>query len=217
MRLQPPASDVKPKLRGVLHQVSVFVALGAGAWLLTKASGAMFWGCAVYLAALCGQFAVSALYHRPTWGPRARQWWRRIDHSFIMILIAGTGTPLALVLSTESTKLLVLLWVGAALGVLRAMVWISAPKPVVALLALAMAWFIYPFMSTFHATLGTTSVAWFIGGGLLYSLGALAYALQRPNPWPDLFGYHEVFHTLVVLGAACHFVTVARAVLGISN
>ena len=209
----------KPQLRGVLHQISFFVALAAGAWLLTRASGAMFWACLVYLVALCGQLAVSALYHRLTWAPKARQWWRRLDHSFIMILIAGTGTPLAVALPTDSTRtfLLLLLWGGAALGVLRAMVWITAPKPLVAVLALALAWFSYPFMPALSTVMGMTSVVWLLGGGVIYSLGAVAYALKRPDPWPTVFGYHEVFHTLVVVGAACHFVTVTRVVLGLAG
>jgi len=206
---------LKPQLRGVSHQVSFFVAAAAGAWLLSQARGAMFWGCVVYLFALCGQFAVSALYHRPTWQPVARQWWRRLDHSFIVILIAGTGTPLALKLPPDDSRaLLLVLWVGAGLGVLRALVWITAPKPVAALVALGLAWFTSPFIPALNSGLGTVSVAWLLGGGVLYSLGALAYATKRPNPWPAVFGYHEVFHAFVVLAAACHFVVVARVVTG---
>lgn len=208
---------VKPQLRGVLHQISFFIALAAGAWLLTRASGTMFWACVVYLISLCGQFAVSALYHRITWQPAARQWWRRLDHSFIMILIAGTGTPLAVALPGDATRsFLMLLWGGAALGVLRAMVWITAPKPLVAVLALALAWFSYPFMPALNAMMGPTSVGFFLGGGVVYSLGAAAYAFKRPDPWPLVFGYHEVFHALVCLGALCHFVAVTRVVLGIT-
>jgi hemolysin III len=211
-------APIKPQLRGVLHQVSFFVALAAGAWLLSVAKGPMFWACLVYLVSLCGQFAVSALYHRITWAPGPRAWWRRADHSFIMILIAGTGTPLALALPIESTgPFLMLLWSGAALGVLRALVWITAPKPLVAVLALALAWFSYPFMPSLSTALGPTSVAWFLGGGVVYSLGAAAYAFKRPNPWPHTFGYHEVFHALVVGGACCHFVAVARVVLGLAG
>ena len=212
------SAPLKPQLRGVLHQISFFIALAFGAWLLTRASGPMFWACVVYLASLCGQFAVSALYHRVTWQPTARQWWRRMDHSMIMILIAGTGTPLAVALPSESTRtFLMLLWGGAALGVLRALVWITAPKPLVALLALALAWFSYPFMPALNHMMGTTSVVFFLGGGVIYSLGAVTYALKKPDPWPAVFGYHEVFHTLVVIGAACHFVAVTRVVLGMSG
>ncbi|MFZ5442627.1 MAG: PAQR family membrane homeostasis protein TrhA [Myxococcota bacterium] len=207
---------IKPRLRGVSHQISFFVAAAAGVWLLTQAKGQLFWGSVVYLIALCGQFAVSALYHRPTWGPKARQWWRRVDHAFIMILIAGTVTPIALALPPESSRpFLTILWAGATLGVLRALVWITAPKPVAAILALGLAWLSAPFLPALNATLGTTTVLWIVGGGLLYSLGAVAYATKHPNPWPRVFGYHEVFHAFVVLAAAAHFVAVSRVVLGL--
>ncbi|MGV3623330.1 MAG: PAQR family membrane homeostasis protein TrhA [Archangium sp.] len=206
---------VKPKLRGWSHQVAFFVAAAAGAWLLSRAEGPLFWACVVYLITLCGQFAVSALYHRPTWQPAARQWWRRLDHAFIMLLIAGTGTPLAVALPPEARhSLLLVLWGGATLGVLRALVWISAPKWVAALLAASLAWLMWPYTTALGAALGDVTVRWIVFGGVLYTLGAVAYAVKKPNPWPATFGYHEVFHAFVILAAACHFVAVARVVVG---
>lgn len=208
---------VKPRLRGVSHQVAFFVALAAGGWLLSQAHGPLFWACVVYLVTLSGQFAVSAAYHRPTWPPAARQWWRRVDHAFIMLLIAGTGTPLAVALPPESShSLLLVLWGGATLGVLRALVWITAPKWVATALALALAWFMWPYTTELGAALGDVTVRWVVVGGVLYSIGAVAYATKRPDPWPTTFGYHEVFHAFVILAAACHFVAVARVVVGIS-
>lgn len=207
---------VKPKLRGVSHQVAFFVAAAAGAWLLSHAQGPMFWACVVYLVTLCGQFAVSALYHRPTWQPAARQWWRRLDHAFIMLLIAGTGTPLAVALPPETRHtLLLVLWGGASLGVLRALVWIHAPKWVAASLAAGLAWLMWPYTSTLGSALGDATVRWVVVGGILYTLGAVAYAAKRPNPWPTTFGYHEVFHAFVILAAACHFIAVSRVVLSL--
>ncbi len=215
---QSPPLLLKPLLRGVTHQVSFFVAAAAGVWLLSQTNGTLFGACLVYLLSLCGQFAVSALYHRPTWGPVARQWWRRLDHAFIMVLIAGTGTPLSLTLPEASGRtFLLFLWGGAALGVLRALVWITAPKPVAAILALALAWFTFPFLPALKTALGPTSVALFLLGGVVYSVGALAYALKRPNPWPAVFGYHEVFHAFVVFGAAIHFSVVTRVVLRLTD
>lgn len=206
---------VKPQLRGVSHQIAFFVAAIAGTWLISRAQGAMFWGSVVYVFSLCGQFAASALYHRPKWGPVARSWWRRADHSFIVILIGGSGTPLALALPPEASRsLLIVVWTGAALGVLRAMVWINAPKPVAALVALVLAWFSAPFLSILNTALGPVTVWLLLAGGVLYSVGALAYALKRPNPWPTVFGYHEIFHVFVILAAGCHFVAIARVVLG---
>ncbi|MBL8913293.1 MAG: hemolysin III family protein [Archangium sp.] len=207
--LEAPVVD-KPLLRGVSHQVSFFFALAAGAWLVAMARAELKWACAVYLAALCGQFLVSALYHRPNWKPEARQWWRRLDHAFIMILIAGTGTPLAVSLQGDASRtLLLLLWVGASLGVLRALFWINAPKPVAAGLALALAWFMSPFLPELRLVLGGAGTTWLLVGGVLYSIGAIAYATKRPALWPRVFGYHEVFHAFVILAAACHFVAVA--------
>lgn len=205
-------APVKPLLRGVSHQVSFFIAALGGVWLLSRAQGAMFWGCVVYLLSLCGQFAISAAYHRPTWQPAARQWWRRADHAAIMLLIAGTATPIALGIANGKT-LLLMVWAGATLGVLRALFWIHAPKWVATVLALLLAWMMSPYLNELRTGLGATTAAWLLAGGVLYSLGALAYAFKRPDPWPTVFGYHEVFHAFVVLAAACHFVAVARVVL----
>jgi hemolysin III len=204
----------KPLLRGVSHQVSFFIALAAGLWLISRAGGTMRWGCVVYTFALCGQFAVSALYHRPNWKrPEVRQWWRRLDHAFIMILIAGTGTPISISIGTETSRtLLIVLWCGATLGALRALVWITAPKPVAAGIALVLAWLSFPYLPELSASMGPSATRWLVVGGVLYSLGALAYATKRPNPWPKVFGYHEIFHAFVVLAAACHFVSVVSVV-----
>jgi len=203
---------VKPRLRGVSHQVSFFVALVAGVTLVALSPGAR-WGLAVYAASLCAMFGVSALYHRPTWSAPARKWMRRLDHAAIFVLIAGTGTPLALTVpGDDGKKLLLVMWAGTAVGVVRGVAWITAPKWLVAVLAVAVAWAAAPFFPALAAHVGAGTFAWVVAGGVLYMLGALAYALRRPNPWPRTFGYHEVFHALVVLAAACHFVAVARAV-----
>jgi hemolysin III len=203
---------VKPLMRGVSHQVSFFIAAIAGVWLLSHTQGTMFWACAVYLLTLCGQFAVSAAYHRPTWQPAARQWWRRADHAAIMCLIAGTATPIAMAIP-QGKALLIFVWTGAALGVVRALFWINAPKWVAAVLALLLAWMMSPYLGDLRVALGVTSALLLLIGGLLYSLGALTYAFKRPDPWPATFGYHEVFHAFVVLAAACHFIVIARVVL----
>ncbi|MEW5738226.1 MAG: hemolysin III family protein [Myxococcota bacterium] len=203
----------KPRLRGVSHLVSFFAALAAGAVLIALVPTAARVGLVIYTASLCTMFGVSALYHRPTWSPGARRWMRRLDHAAIFVLIAGTGTPFALLLPPDDgKKLLALLWIGAGVGVVRAVVWIGAPKVLVALLALAVAWAAAPFFSTLFHTLGAGTFAWIAAGGVLYTLGALAYATKRPNPWPRTFGYHEVFHALTVFAAVCHFVAVTRAV-----
>ncbi|MEW6430928.1 MAG: hemolysin III family protein [Myxococcota bacterium] len=201
----------KPRLRGVLHHVGFFVALVAGAWLVALSPGARG-PCAVYAVSLAAMLGASAAYHRPTWSPRKRAWMRRVDHAAIFVMIAGTATPLAAGLEPAARwRFLVIMWVGAAVGVLRALVWIQAPKWLVAVLALALGWTSVPFLPQLAHALGGVTLGWVAAGGVAYTLGALAYAFKRPNPWPAHFGYHEVFHALVVLGAAFHFVAVVRA------
>lgn len=208
----PPLLD-KPLLRGVSHQIFFFVSLLAGALLVLAAPNPdARVGCAVYAASLAMLLGTSALYHRPTWSLRARARMRRLDHSAIFVLIAGTYTPLALTLPPETTKvMLTVAWVGAAIGVARALFWINAPKWLVAVLALAMGWLALLYLPTIGRVAGTPVLAWMGAGGVLYSLGALTYALKRPDPWPRVFGYHEVFHAFVVAAAVCHFVAVALA------
>lgn len=211
----PVADAGKPLLRGVSHQVSFFVALAAGVlvvWLAPHDVARV--GVAVYMASLTVLFGVSALYHRPTWRPKARAVMRRLDHASIFVLIAGTSTPFALTLPDPArSSFLIIAWAGAALGVLRAFFWIGAPKALVAVLAIALGWASLPFLPQLRETVGLATVLWIGVGGVLYSAGAAVYALKRPNPWPRVFGYHEIFHALVILAAACHFVGVV-GVLG---
>lgn len=209
----PPPAVVKPRLRGVSHQVAFFVALVAGGALVAAATGtAAKLGCAVYAVSLANLLGTSALYHRPTWSVRARARMRRLDHSAIFVLIAGTYTPLALTLPAETARMMLgVAWVGAAIGVARALFWINAPKWVVAVLALTMGWLALLYLPTIGRVAGAPVLWWMGAGGVLYSLGALAYAFRRPDPWPRVFGYHEVFHALVIAAAVCHFVAIVIA------
>ncbi len=208
----PPVRS-KPLLRGVIHEVAFGVAASAGVLLVASAQGfAARLGCTLYALSLAGLLGISALYHRPTWSPGVRSWLRRVDHSAIFLLIAGTYTPLALTLPPPAAhRMLAVAWVGAALGVLRALVFPRARRWVVALLALALGWASAAYLPAVHATAGATVTALLALGGGLYSLGALAYALRRPDPWPRVFGYHEIFHALVVIAATCHFAAIAVA------
>ncbi len=208
-----PLPLTKPLLRGVSHLIFFFVSLVAGVLLVVAApNAAARVGCAIYAASLAMLLGTSALYHRPTWSLRARARMRRLDHSAIFVLIAGTYTPLALTLPPETVRvMLTVAWVGAALGVARALFWINAPKWLVAVLALAMGWLALLYLPTIGRIAGTSVLALMGAGGVLYSLGALTYALKRPDPWPRVFGYHEVFHAFVVAAAVCHFVAVVLA------
>jgi hemolysin III len=205
----------KPKLRGVLHQWAACAALGAGAVLVGLAQDRRVAGAvAVFAASLVVLFAVSAVYHRVNWSEAARARMRRLDHASIFVLIAGTYTPLAvLALPTEAGhSLLVAAWIAALLGILQSLFWIRAPKAVSALLAVAVGWTIIPYLGTARASLSAGEFALIASGGIAYTAGAVAYALKRPNPWPGILGYHEVFHALTIVGAVLHFAAVVHLV-----
>ena len=167
---------------------------------------------------LVALFSVSALYHRPTWSPRARLWMRRLDHSAIFLLIAGTFTPLCLLLGdARAHTLLALVWGGAGLGVLRALLWPRAPRWVATALYLGLGWAAIPLVPAMYRALGPLSLALLAGGGILYSVGAVVYATRRPDPFPRVFGYHEIFHALVVAAAGLHFAVAAGAVRALAG
>jgi hemolysin III len=213
----PELPRTKPLLRGVSHEIAALAALAAWIGLTAAAPSprARLAG-SVYGASLVALFTVSALYHRPTWAPRARLLWRRLDHSAIFLLIAGTYTPFCLLLGGRSGHaLLAVVWTGAALGVLQAVAWPTAPKPLVAVVYLILGWVVVPVLPTLRLELGPIYIAFLAAGGIAYSLGAAVYAFRRPDPFPRVFGYHEVFHALVVAAAVFHFVAVARAVLAL--
>lgn len=209
--------DTKPRLRGVLHQWAACVALGAGAVLVSLARGPR---AAVAVGAFAGSlvvlFAVSAVYHRVNWSAVARARMRRMDHASIFVLIAGTYTPIALLALPPAAGrgVLMMAWGAALLGILTSLFWIRAPKAITALLAVAVGWTIIPWLGTARASLSTSGFTLIAAGGIAYTAGALAYALKRPNPWPGVLGYHEVFHALTIVAAALHFAAIVQLVRG---
>lgn len=206
-------APVKPRLRGKSHAVSFFIAAAAGAVLVNAAPHQTAkLACAVYAASLCLLLGVSALYHLVTWAPEPRQRMRRLDHSAIFVLIAGTYTPFAFTLDASSARwMLGIAWTGAALGIFKALLWVHAPKWIVAVLAVAVGWLAPFFAMPIYRVAGFAPVLLLGIGGVVYSLGALVYAVKRPDPWPTVFGYHEVFHALVLAAALVHFVSVVLA------
>ena len=203
------ALPVKPMMRGVLHQGAFFAALLAGALLVLSAPADARVSCAIYAASLVGLLGTSALYHRVNWSVAARQRMRRLDHAAIFVLIAGTFTPLALTLEhSAALRMLAVAWSAAVFNVFRALFWITAPKWLVAILALGTGWLGLFYLPDVYRATGAAVIWWMGAGGVFYSAGALAYAFKRPDPWPAVFGYHEIFHALVVLAAACHFVAI---------
>lgn len=213
-------SAPKPSLRGVLHQWAAVYALGAGTALVALAPTAYAAvAAAIYAASLVVLLTVSAVYHRFTWAPRVRTWLRRADHASIFLLIGGSYTPIAMLALGGDTgrHLLIVIWCGVALGVLVSMLWPRAPKWVSAVLAIAVGWTIVPYLGAVGRALDTTEI-WLIAlGGIAYTIGAVVYAVKRPNPWPRRFGYHEVFHALTLVGAGLHFVAMALIVRGVPH
>jgi hemolysin III len=215
--LAKPVLALKPRLRGVVHQWAFFVSVALGAALvLTAPSGRATAAAAVYAACVAVLFGSSALYHRVNWrSPAARRWMRRLDHSAIFLLIAGSYTPFALLVIEGSLAdvILAVVWAGAAGGIVLKLLWIDAPKWLITVIYLALGWVIVAAAPDLFDELGLTAAAMVALGGLLYTVGALVYAFKRPDPVPAVFGYHEVFHVLVVLAAGLQYAVVAFWVL----
>ena len=209
-------ASLKPRLRGVFHQYAFYVAAVAGIVLVAVSDSTRellaTW---IYAFALAAMFGISALYHRVDWrSARVRTWMRRLDHSTILLLIAGTYTPFALLAfdGRLADAILVVVWAGAAAGLVLNLAWVDAPKWLTALVFVALGWVgvvAVPEM----LDLGVAPAVLVFAGGGLYTLGAVTYALRRPNPVPHVFGYHEIFHVLVIAAAAVHFIAIAGFVL----
>jgi hemolysin III len=206
----------KPRLRGVFHQYAFYVAVVAGLVLVVVADSLReqlaMW---IYAVALAAMFGVSALYHRVNWrSTRVRRWMRRLDHSTILLLIAGTYTPFAMLAfdGKLADAILIVVWAGAAAGLVLNLVWVDAPTWLTALVFIALGWVGVVAVPELFEVGIAPAVLVFVGGGL-YTLGALTYAIRRPNPRPAVFGYHEIFHLFVIGAALTHFVAIAAFVL----
>ncbi len=214
---EKPQLPVKPRLRGVSHQWAFFVSLALGAALvLTAPSGRAMTAAGIYAACVATLFGTSALYHRINWRTEsARRWMRRLDHSAIFLLIAGSYTPFAILVvdGTMAQVITGVVWGGALLGILLKLVWIDAPKWLAALAYVLLGWVAVVVMPEMMSDLGITATALVAAGGLLYTVGAVIYALRRPNPSPTVFGYHEVFHLLVIAAAGLQYAVIAFWVL----
>jgi len=204
---------VKPKLRGVSHEWAFFISLGFGtALILLATTPKATLAVAIYAVSLSALFGTSALYHRVNWArPNVRLWMRRLDHSMIFFLIAGTYTPFALLVlhGALANAILVVVWIGAIAGAIVEMIWINHPKWVGALIYLALGWVAVAAFPELWSQMGVAGTMLVAAGGLLYTAGAVVYATQRPNPNPAIFGYHEVFHLFVIAAAIAHFSAVA--------
>ncbi|MCA1840965.1 MAG: hemolysin III family protein [Actinomycetota bacterium] len=207
-------SSPKPTMRGLLHEIAFFVSLMTGPILVIVSRTSDRLGTGIYSVALSAMFGVSALYHRPDWRPSVRNWLRKLDHSMILVLIAGTFTPIALALHHNGLARvgLSIVWLVALAGTLAQMLPLSIPKPLVVIPYLALGWFGALLFPSALRDFGVGSPLLLLIGGVLYTVGAIAYARRSPNPKPGIFGYHEVFHAFVIAAAASHYAAIAVAV-----
>ena len=209
-----PVDIGKPRMRGWLHTYAFFVAAGGGIVLCSIAAARPGWAplisCALYSLTVCGLFGTSALYHRRVWSERGYQVMRRLDHSMIFLFIAGTYTPFCVLLlpPRSATTLLALVWGGALAGVALKVIWPHAPRWVSAPLYLALGWVAIAVLPDILRRGGVTTLVLLIVGGAAYSVGAVFYALRRPNPWPTVFGHHEFFHACTLVAAICHHIAI---------
>ena len=208
---------LRPRLRGVLHQWACAVSLLAGAIVLLEAATARARvAIAIYALSVSLLFGTSALYHRVNWRTVAtRRWMRRLDHTMIFVLIAGSYTPFALLVMHGTLALVTLIaaWSSALAGAIFKLTWIDAPAWLIALVYVLSGWLVVAAVPQLMSRLGPVAVGGLALGGLLYSVGAVIYARKRPDPVPTVFGYHELFHLLVILAAALQYAVVAFWVL----
>jgi hemolysin III len=200
-----PAVRGRPKLRGVSHQIAAFAAGPAALVLAARApTRTALTGALVYGLSMVVLFTVSAVYHRVYWPLSIRRVIGRVDHSAIFLLIAGTYTPFCLLLG--------LVWAGAFIGIAIVIGWVGIPKPLRASLYVVLGWFVFPVVPLLRAALGDAAIGLLFVGGAFYTVGAVIYGLRRPDPFPRIFGFHEIFHLLVIAAAICHYLVVDAAV-----
>ena len=212
--LRESVQDLKPRLRGWLHAGTLPLSVAAGIVLVVLSPGRdARIGAAVFMVASILLFGISALYHTRSWSERSRQVLKRLDHATIFLFIAGTYTPFALLLLDDRSAqvLLTIVWGGAVLGVLFRVFWVGAPRWLYVPIYLALGWAATFWMQEFSANAGTAVIVLMVMGGLLYSMGALVYALKKPDPLPRWFGFHEVFHSLTIAAFAAHYVGIFLA------
>jgi hemolysin III len=209
---QIAAVGVKPKLRGVLHQAAFFIAVALAPLLIIGSDGGPpRLGAAFFAVSVAACFGASALYHRVTWSPRVRLWMRRIDHAGVYLLIAGTYTPVSLLVLRGAWRpaVLTVVWTGALAAIVFKFAWVHAPKWLAAAIGLALGWVAVVALPQLIVHLHPAAVALLLVGGLAYTAGAIVYARRRPDPAPAVFGYHELFHALTIVGVACQYVAIA--------
>src|SRR4051794_31634554 len=210
-----PPPEAKPSWRGRIHLVAFLVSIPAGLLLVLLSEGASAHvGAAIFALSLTGLFGVSAIYHTGNWAPHVRARLQRMDHAMIFVLIAGSYTPITLLALQPAwgISLLAIVWTVAVVGVTLALARFGALHRAGGYLYIGMGWIVVIALPAVVTSLGGAELALLFAGGVLYTLGAIGLRLQRPNPRPLVFGYHEVWHAMTVAAAACHFTLVAMLV-----
>jgi hemolysin III len=213
--IEAAPARVKPRLRGVFHEVGFYLSAVLAVPLVATADpGRARVAAIVFAACVAGCLGASALYHRPTWQPRTRSWLARLDAAGVYLLIAGTYTPVCLLVLSSGWRKVVLaiVWSGACGAILLRLIWIRSPKWLGALIGLTLGWVAAVAFSQL-LKIATPGLVLLVAGGVLYSIGAIVYARRRPDPAPHLFGYHELFHVLTLAAAGCHYAAIAFYVL----
>lgn len=212
--LASAVAEMKPRLRGWLHAYAAMTSIVTGAVMISVAAavrgGAAGATTAIYCATITLLFGTSALYHRRSWSPRAHVVMKRLDHSMIFVFIAGTYTPLAVLTLPRNSAIAVLVavWGGALFGVALQTTWKSVPRWLSAPCYIALGWVAVFVMPDILHNGGVAAFVLIVAGGVIYTLGGIGYALKRPNPYPGVFGFHEVFHLCTLVAAACHYVAI---------
>jgi hemolysin III len=205
------ATTAPPRLRGVLHQAGFVVACVVGIVFLASLDGRRLAAASVFAASAAAMLGASSLYHRITWSARARPWMRRVDHAGVYLLIAGTYTPVGLLSLHGSLQraVLAVVWSGAAAAILTKVCWVGSPKWLSVAFGIGIGWAGVAALPQIHESAGLAAVVLLTAGGVAYTVGALVYAMQRPDPAPAVFGYHELFHALTLVALACQYVAIA--------
>ena len=215
-RTRRTPAEVKPRWRGASHKLAAFIFPVLGAVLIAVAqTAAARWSALVYTVGITAMYATSAAYHRGHWSPPVKQRLRRLDHSMILVGIAATYTPIAVAgLDARSARILLgIVWPLAIIGIVVQMLWLHAPRWLVAGLYVAIGWTALAFVPMLWNQLGALTFSLIAGGGMVYSVGALVYATRKPDPIPGVFGFHEVFHALVIAAGLIFYVAVARVLI----
>jgi len=210
------AIAVKPRMRGLSHYYAFFVSLAAGTVLVATAPrGLATWTAFVYALSISAMLGASALLHRGTWTPGQARILTKLDHTCIYLLIAGTYTPISLIAMSGVIRVLVfsVVWLGAIVGVALEWLWYRPPRGWVTTNYITVGWVALIALPQLWTSLGVAGFLLVFLGGVSYTVGAVIHAAQRPDPWPEVFGYHELFHVFVLVALVLHFAAIAFVVL----